>query len=314
MVIRAFNIELARIPDTVSTTTIGALRYQFWRDAISDAFNGSPRQQPVSLLLARTLEILGARTEGTATLSKHWFMRVIATREQYSDGRPYPDLAALETYAENTYSTLMYLTLQSLPMSSLTADHIASHIGKASGIVAVLRGLPLVAFPPPPNHHSKSGSMGDSLERGKQGTVMLPLDVMARAGLQEEDVLRQGPEAPGLKDTVFEVATRANDHLITAREMMKNVREGMDIGHAYEHADDTEHSETSQTDDGMLSKEQRQLQDVERAYGIFMDAIAAQSWLDRLQKANFDLFSTQMRKKDWKLPFRAYGAYRKRTF
>ena len=254
-------------------------------------------------------------------MSKNWFMRVISTREQYSDGRPYPDLTALENYAENTYSTLMYLTLQSLPMNSLTADHIASHIGKASGIVAVLRGLPLVAFPPPPNHHSNPGPIGGSLERGKQGAVMLPLDVMARTGVKEEEVFRKGGEAPGLKDAVFEVATRANDHLITAREMVKNVRKGQDVGHAYEHENDGEHGASASPDeDGeegeglMLGKEQRQTQEVERVYGVFMDAIATQSWLDRLQKASFDLFSTEMRKKDWKLPFKAYFAYRKRIF
>jgi hypothetical protein len=33
-----------------------------------------------------------------------------------------PNIAALESYAENTYSTLMYLTLSALPMTSVTAD------------------------------------------------------------------------------------------------------------------------------------------------------------------------------------------------
>ena len=312
LAIRAFNLELARVPDTVSNPTVAAMRYQFWRDNIAGAFASRPPKQPVSVLLAHALTDLDARTNGSATMSKNWFTRIINTREQYSDARPYPTLEALEKYAENTYSTLLYLTLQALPMASVTADHIVSHIGKASGIVAVLRGLPLVAFPPPLNHHSNPGPIGGSLERGKQGSVMLPLDVMARTGVREEDVFRQGAEAPGLRDAVFEVATRASDHLITAREMMKNVRKGQDVGHAFEHEDDEGH-DYSESTEGM-SKEKRQQAEIERAFGVMMPAVATKTWLDRLQKTDFDIFKDELRRRDWKLPFKAYFADRRRTF
>ena len=264
------------------------------------------------VLLAHALADLEQRTNGAAKMSRNWFLRIISAREQYSDGRPYPTLEALEKYAENTYSTLLYLTLQALPMASVTTDHVASHIGKANGIVAVLRGLPLVAFPPPPNHHSNSGALGGSLERGKQGAVMLPLDVMARAGVREEDVFRQGAEAPGLKDAVFEVATRASDHLITAREMVKNVRKGHDVGHAFEHEDDEGHDYAVPSEG--TSKGRRQQEDLERAFGIMMPAVATKLWLEKLQKLDFDIFRTEMRTRDWKLPFKAYFANRRRNF
>ncbi|KAL9632193.1 MAG: hypothetical protein Q9164_005473 [Protoblastenia rupestris] len=312
LAIRAFNLELARIPDTVSNPTVAAMRYQFWRDNITRAFAGTPPKQPVSVLLAHALSDLDARTEGAAKLSKNWFLRIISAREQYSDGRPYPTLEALEKYAENTYSTLLYLTLQALPMASVTADHVASHIGKASGIVAVLRGLPLVAFPPPPNHHSNSGVLGGSLERGKQGAVMLPLDVMARTGVREEDVLRQGAEAKGLRDAVFEVATRASDHLITAREMVKNVRRGHDVGHDFEHEHDEGHDYAAPVEGA--SKEKRQQEELERAFGVMMPAVATKLWLDNLQKYDFDVFREELRRRDWKLPFKAYFASRRRQF
>jgi hypothetical protein len=38
----------------------------------------------------------------------------------------------------------------------------------------------------------------------------------------QEDVFRQG-HAEGLEDAVFEVATAAHDHLLTARSMLKSV-------------------------------------------------------------------------------------------
>lgn len=220
------------------------------------------------------------------------------------DNRPYTSMDALETYAENTYSTLMYLTLAALPLHSMEVDHVASHIGKATGIVAVLRGLPLIAFPPPPNHHSNNAAFGSSLGGsvgGRQGAVILPLDVMAESGVKEEEVLRQGAEAPGLKDAVFTVATRANDHLITAREMLKNLLQGKEAGHDFEH----EGEEGHQYVDSKGNSES----DLERGFGVLMQAVSTRLWLERLEKHDFDIFQPQLRAREWKLPWNAYYGY-----
>lgn len=238
-------------------------------------------------------------------------MRLIDTREKYLSNRPYHNMEAMESYAENTYSTLLYLTLQALPMASLTADHVASHIGKASGIAAVLRGLPLTAFPGPQNTHSNQGQFPGDVGATRHGAVMLPLDIMAEAGVREEDVLRNGSNADGLSDAVFQVATRANDHLITARQMLDNVRAGQDAGHEYEHQDEEEHIHLPvATSSG---RTETQAQEVERAFGVFIPAIATQLWLDKLQKHDFDVFNSKLRVTDWKLPWRAFWGWRRRT-
>ena len=268
------------------------------------------------VLLAATLADLAARTDRKATLSQTRFLRVISAREQYHlPDRPYPTLDALEQYAERTYSALLYLTLQALPVSSVAVDHIASHVGKAAGIAAVLRGLPLLAFPPPPNHHSNSTGLADMVRnqrtRSTQGVIALPLDVMAEVGLREEDVLRKGAEAEGLKDAVFKVATRASDHLITAQAMISNLRRGEEVGHAFEHEEDAEEAENGHksTASGSVSQ---QLADVDRAFGVFMPAVSTRLWLNRLQKADFDIFHENLRRRDWKLPWKAYIAHRRK--
>lgn len=306
--LRAFNIDVARTADTTSTPTIGSMRLQFQRDAVSKALAGTPPKQPVALLLARAAENVADMTNGKSNFSKSWFMRIIDTREKYLSNPPYPDIAALESYAENTYSTLHYLTLQALPMASLTADHVASHIGKAAGITAVLRGLPLIAFPGPANSHSnQSGQMAGDVGASRHGAVMLPLDIMAEYGVREEDVLRNGAQARGLRDAVFAVATRASDHLITARQMITNVRAGMDAGHDFEHQHEEEHVYSPQK-----GKAESQSQELERAFGVFMPAVATQIWLDRLQKVDFDIFSDKLRVTDLKLPWKAFWAYNRR--
>lgn len=310
--IRALNIELARIPDLVSNPTVGAFRMQFWRDNINRTFANTPPREPVAILLHNALKSLQERHPGMSTsVMKGWFMKVINAREQYMDNRPYTSLDALETYAENTYSTLMYLTLAAVPLHSMAADHVASHIGKAAGIAAVLRGLPMIAFPPPPNHHSNNaafrGAMGGS-SGGRHGAVVLPLDVMAEAGVKEEDVLRLGAAAPGLKDAIFTVATRANDHLITAREMLRNLQQGNEAGHDFEHEGEEGH-QYSELD----PKSSAQKDDVERGFGVLMQALSTRLWLERLEKMDFDVFKPELRTTEWTLPWKAYWAYSRRS-
>lgn len=249
---------------------------------------------------------------------------MINARERTLTNDPYPNIAAIESYAESTYSTLLYLTLSALPMASMTADHLASHIGKAAGIAAVLKGLPLVAFPSssaavsdgrnqPAQAHGGGGGGGV-----RQGAVMLPLDVMAQMGVKEENVFRLGAEAPGLRDAVFAVATRANDHLITVRQMLANLRAGRDVGHEFEHLDEEGHVyDGSGSGFGFGSvggqEQESPLDEVYRAFGVLMPAVATQLWLDKLEKVDFDIFRPELLRSDWRLPWRAYWAFQRKT-
>lgn len=235
---------------------------------------------------------------------------MINARERTLTNDPYPNIAALESYAENTYSTLLYLTLSALPMASVTADHLASHIGKAAGIAAVLRGLPLIAFPPPPSQ--RPGQAGGVTTGGtRQGAVMLPLDVMAQTGVKEEEVFRQGAEAPGLRDAVFTVATRASDHLITAQQMLGNLRAGKDVGHEFEHQGEEGHK----YEGGIVGQShETPVEEVDRAFGVFMPAVATRLWLDKLEEADFDIFRPELLRSDWRLPWKAYLAFQRKKF
>ncbi|PTU25545.1 hypothetical protein P175DRAFT_0498649 [Aspergillus ochraceoroseus IBT 24754] len=301
------------IPDTTSSPAIGLMRFQFWRDAVARTLAGSPPKEPIAILLASAVADLHQRTQGSARLSKNWLTRMISAREQTLTNDPYPSLAALETYAENTYSTVLYLTLSALPMASVTADHVASHIGKAAGIAAVLRGLPLVAFPAAaaPQQPKQAVAAAAAAAGGvKQGAVMLPLDVMAQAGVKEEEVFRQGADAPGLRDAVFAVATRASDHLITAQQMLGNLRAGQDVGHAFEHEGEEGHQYEVVAPD---ARGDTPLDEVNRAFGVFLPAVATRLWLDKLESVDFDIFKPELLRSDWKLPWKAYMAFNRKS-
>ncbi|KAG6000364.1 hypothetical protein E4U54_001439 [Claviceps lovelessii] len=297
--LRALNLELVRLPETVSNPTIGAIRIKFWQESLDKTFAETPPREPICLLLHHALQSLEARA-GTSTKKsiKFWVSRLVRTREKHMTSRPYPSLSALEAYAENTYSAMMYATLASLPLRSTHIDHLASHIGKACGIVAVLRGIPILAAPARPIRTPTGFDAPPTRER----SLLLPLDVMAEAGVKEEQVFRKGPNAPGLQDAVFAVATRANDHLITAREMLKRLKAGEDPGHQFEHEGEAEH---------VYSEDRDAARKVGRSFGVLLDAIPAGHYLKNLQQANFDPFAVKTG--GWKLPWKLWQALSKKT-
>jgi NADH dehydrogenase [ubiquinone] 1 alpha subcomplex assembly factor 6 len=134
---------------------------------------------------------------------------------------------------------------------------------------------------------------------------------MAEANVRDEDVFRLGGEAEGLRDAVFTVATRANDHLITAREMLQNIQAGRDAGHDFEHQGEEGHEIHKYSDQG---KGTTAAQEVRRGFGVLMPAVATSLWLEKLQGVGFDVFSPQLRKREWRLPWRSYWAFRKMIF
>lgn len=149
--------------------------------------------------------------------------------------------------------------------------------------------------------------------------MTLPLDVLAVAGVRDEDVLRSGADAPGLRDAVFAVATRASDHLITARHMLQELQAGREAGHAYEHESDAGHAHEPDVHEGRGHADDGHAgaaasRDMERAFGVLMPAVATGLWLRRLEAVDFDVFDAGMRRREWRLPWRAYWAWRRRMF
>ena len=197
----------------------------------------------------------------------------------------------METYAESTYSSLHYLTLESLcqpststiPPPSVELDHVASHIGKAAGIAAVLRGTPILSTPRQIVTPNPPSTTINTPSPSANAAVVLPLDICAKHSLRQEDVLRYGPKADGLKDVVFEVATQANDHLITARREWENLKTKED-------------------------KKEKNKKAVETAFAGLLPAVPTALYLNRLENCDFDVFHPSLQRREWKLPWRLYKA------
>nr|XP_025955564.1 NADH dehydrogenase (ubiquinone) complex I, assembly factor 6 isoform X2 [Dromaius novaehollandiae] len=125
---------LRQIKDSITQKGTGLMRVQFWRNAVEDIYCDKPPHQPVAIELWKAVK--------RHNLTKMWIMKIIDEREKNLDDRAYSNIQELETYAENTQSALLYLTLEMLGVRDIHADHAASHIGKAQGIVTCLRATP----------------------------------------------------------------------------------------------------------------------------------------------------------------------------
>ncbi|KAG8907608.1 hypothetical protein FRB99_003303 [Tulasnella sp. 403] len=247
--LKAFNVELAMVRESVSKPTIGQMRMQFWRDAIKAIQKDRPPQHPIALALH------GASQE--FHLPAYYLTRLIDARDADLYAPTHQTISSMTTYGESTGSTLLYLLLSLLSQSSSsTLAHAASHIGVATSLTTLLRALPF--------HASK-------------GRMVIPAEVCAKHGVREEGVFRYGGSAEGIRDAVYDFACVANEHVLSAREVLE----------------------------GSVPRE---------AMPVFLSAVPTVSYLERLEKANFDAFDAGLLRRDWRLPFRIWRANSRRTF
>ncbi|OIW10822.1 hypothetical protein TanjilG_27768 [Lupinus angustifolius] len=200
--LRALNVETARAMDVASDPRIGLMRLVWWQEAIDKIFANTLIEHPTAQALSSVI--------GENKISKTWLKRSVEARinDARREDNDMPEtMGELEKYAEDTVSTLLYLTLQSGGIMSTTADHAASHIGKANGILLLLKSLP---------YHASHG----------RHFSYIPTAVASKHGL----IVKQGggegsrvDSREGLCNAVFEMASVANAHLEKARKLAKSV-------------------------------------------------------------------------------------------
>ncbi|XP_076749962.1 NADH dehydrogenase (ubiquinone) complex I, assembly factor 6 homolog sicily [Xylocopa sonorina] len=181
--IRAFNIEVAQVKDQVSDYRIGEMRLKFWTHSLNDTYNGNPPRSPVMLELHRILQ--------KYPISKHYFKRLIDIRLEKLHDDSFNDMTSIEKYAEYSNSSVYYLLLQAHGVNNINADHAASHMGKAQGIVNLIRSVP---------HNSR------------RRVNMLPQDILMKHSVSTEAIL-QGQSSKNLQNVIYDVASYGKLHL-----------------------------------------------------------------------------------------------------
>lgn len=183
----AFNVELARIAEQVSEPALGAIRLQWWREAVERAAKGEATDHPVA-------DALGAAIK-RRELSRERVEALIEARGFDVETRIMPDWAGLEAYLAATAGGLFALGAQCLGSHEQSLDRAAASAGVAYGLTGLMRALPV---------HAASGR------------VYLPADALKRHGTSPEALLA-GKSSAGLNTVLAELRGRAREAFVEAR-------------------------------------------------------------------------------------------------
>jgi len=123
----AFNLEIARIRDSVSEPQLGLIRQQWWLDTLDAMTAGEVPAQPVAKALAQAI--------AEARLPTDPLRHLVIAREFDLQADPMPDLQALETYLGATSSALIQLA------AVILAGPAAGAAAEAAGLAGVAFGL-----------------------------------------------------------------------------------------------------------------------------------------------------------------------------
>lgn len=192
----AFNLELARIRDSVSEPLLGEIRLQWWRDTVAEIRAGSGPVRAGHWVGESLAEAARAHA-----LPADGLLRLIDARGFDLGDEPPPDLAALETYARETAGVLNELALGVLGVGSEVARQAAERVGIAWALVGHLRAVP---------HNARARRS------------LLPADLIAVERLSLADMF-EGRRPPAMTAVVARLAARAHDLLAEARSLRRGM-------------------------------------------------------------------------------------------
>jgi phytoene synthase len=183
----AFNAELSRVAELVSEPGLGAIRLQWWREAIVRSADGEAIGHPVADAFGETLN--------RRKLSRERVSALIDARAFDVETKIMPDMAALDAYVRDTAGTLFALAAEIISARGEAIDQAARSAGKAYGLTGLMRALPVHA---------------------SRGLLFLPEEALRHHGTSPEEVLA-GKTSQGLNDLLAELRAEAREALRDAR-------------------------------------------------------------------------------------------------
>ncbi|CAD6898925.1 unnamed protein product [Tilletia controversa] len=280
LALRALNVELAQIRDSVSNEILGRIRVGWWRDAVRALY--------ASVEHSRAQGAQGAQGK-LRKVPPHPVVQALHAAlldpDDLSSPSGPPTLAAVELYAERTASRLGYLELDLLGVRDPQMDEVSSHIGKARGLANLLASIPFHARMRSTPTAPTTGGGGRKAQQQQQRRLTIPQEYLLSRDVVEEEVYRLRADAPGLRDAIFDTATRANDYLISARTSLQRAQ--------------------FPGGQGKVPKV---------VYPALVGAVPAQEYLHRLEKVNFDVFEPGLQTAGWRLSWALWRASRTGSF
>ena len=183
----ALNGELARIASQVSEPGLGAIRLQWWRDALERAEVGEATGHVVADAFG---DVLARRS-----LSRERIAGLIDARSFDIGETVMPDSRTLDAYLFDTTGGLFALAAEIAGAEGENQGLIAEAAGQAYGLVRVMRSLPALAA---------------------KGRTYLAADALEQAGTTPADIFA-GKTTPGLLALLADMREQARTALKIAR-------------------------------------------------------------------------------------------------
>jgi len=201
----ALNIEAARIPETVSEPILGAMRFRYWRDVIeADMPAPVARGNPVAEALV--LAVLNEGGEASALRDRREVLEALLDGWENTLGAvPPADEPSARAHADAIGGSLWDLCGLVVGVSSDDAmtRRALRHVGTAWLLLGVARATPAL------------------LHRGR---LLMPVDVLAGAGVSAEAVLTGSDrEKVGVRAGVGALTRLAGEEIAAAKALRSYV-------------------------------------------------------------------------------------------
>ncbi len=195
MALYAFNVEVARVRDSVSEPAIGEIRLQWWLETLDGIYANEKQDHPVAIALSRAI------AEGD--LPKHALQNLVKAHvfDFYSD--PMRSLPDLEGYLGETSSALIQMASLILARDeALENAEVSGLAGVAYGLAGLLRSLP---------------------QQRQHQQCFIPLDKLVAREATAADLLSGNNEA-SLGIVLAELREHARSRLAQARKMSWTIK------------------------------------------------------------------------------------------
>ncbi len=169
---------------------LGAIRLQWWREAIERAADDEATGHPVADAFGEILSRRGLSHDRVSAL--------IDARAFDVEEKVMPGAAALDAYLDDTAGAVFALAAEICGAEGASVEQAARSAGRAYGLTGLMRALPVHAA---------------------HGFVFLPADVLRRHDTSPEEILA-GLRSQGLDDALGELRGRATESLREAQSQI----------------------------------------------------------------------------------------------
>ena len=191
LVVKTFAVEVALRRSSKNQEDMSAVmgRVAFWKDNLRDTNLLKGTKHPL-------LDGLTWCLNRYPNMEKYFLQRILDARLADAQRQAYYNLEEVEEYAEGIHSSAMYCILHAMGIDTTDTDHIASHLGKAFGLVKYIKAA-------------------------EKNPSILPQDLLHKHSLNQH---RLSSDTTSIEDLLEEIAVPCHQHFEESKRLWSNLQ------------------------------------------------------------------------------------------